>query len=230
MNLSLAIARGRTQSPNRPVRASRFLIGSADNCHLRLGGGEIPPEHSLILVRPDGPIIEQLADAPPLLVNGRSVEEHALSHDDLIQIGRFQLDVILGAEQSAGAGCVSADHPQTGIDQLADLTDEWLSRQQAGGSQALLAEILGRADVRAKSLEHSEAEEVMAQLARFSRALTARSEQLTEREAAFREAEATLLAAQEQVEQQLERMRQHLEERNASEADGDSSRHLRIAA
>ena len=239
MSLSLAIACGRTRNPHRPVNRSRFLIGSAQNCDLRLGGREVPAQHSLIIVRPEGAIIEQIADSPPLLINGRCVEEHTLSHDDLIQIGRFQLDVVCTPAQTAEADNSqrSFDNSQRSFEELVDLSDQWLSQRESGGAKSLLTEVLRRADAISRadvdaasaSPKQSEIDQVTAQLARFSRSLTARSEQLSQRESAIKEAEASLLESQAQVEQLLERMQQLLETRTETN-DGPSLQSLRFAA
>ncbi len=47
-SLVLEVGRGRTEQRRRPVQSSRFLIGSSQRCDLCLGGGAIPPLHSLI--------------------------------------------------------------------------------------------------------------------------------------------------------------------------------------
>lgn len=230
MSLSLSVSRGESTFPSRIVTGSRFLVGSADHCDLRLGR-DVPPEHSLILVRSTDTIIEALVDVPPLLVNGRSVDEQTLNHDDLIQIGPYQLDV-----------CDETSHGSIGQDvinfaELVDLADEWMQDREQSPTEALIQELDRRieaaGDVRPVSdeLTMSEVELAMEQLARLSDALSARAERLTRREAELDAAAESLLTAQEQVEQQIERLNERLLAAQAADVSDESDAPtLRIAA
>lgn len=85
----LEIFRGRTAFPRRPVSAGRFCIGAGDHCHLRLGGDDVPPLHSIIDTRSPDVWMETVADAPPLAVNGIIVREALLHDGDVIELGAF---------------------------------------------------------------------------------------------------------------------------------------------
>jgi hypothetical protein len=98
-NLSLEILRGRTAHSIRPIHSDRFLIGSGEWCHLRLGG-DTPALHS-VLVRKNGLLtIEAIATSPVLLVNGVVVESAELRDADQLSIGGITLQ-LHGEQQPA---------------------------------------------------------------------------------------------------------------------------------
>ncbi len=94
-SLVLEVGRGRTEQRRRPVQSSRFLIGSSQRCDLCLGGGAIPPLHSLISTDGGEVWLEAIADAPELLVNGRVEKCVRLQDQDRLRIEPFELIVHL---------------------------------------------------------------------------------------------------------------------------------------
>jgi hypothetical protein len=89
--LTLEVTRGQTLFPHRPVAGPRFLIGSGEGCHLRLGGPDLPTLHSLVVIEGTEVTLEAIAAEPELRVNGRCVTSAVLSHGDRIEIGPFHL-------------------------------------------------------------------------------------------------------------------------------------------
>jgi hypothetical protein len=87
------IQSGVTQYPRRPVTRGRFLLGSGDACHMRLGGDDIPPIHSMIVADDDQVLLERLSTGPALRVNGEDVESVTLNDGDEISIGRILFTV-----------------------------------------------------------------------------------------------------------------------------------------
>lgn len=238
MSLSLSVSRGESTFPSRIVTGSRFLVGSADQCDLRLGR-DIPPEHSLILVRSTETIIEALVDQPPLLVNGRAVDEQALNHDDLIQIGPYQLGVC----DEASHGSISLHEPTSldfiDFEELTDLAGEWMQNQEQTPTEALLQELDRRVESAGEGVApdamSSEIELAMDQLVRLSDALHARADRLTRREAELDEAAELLLTAQQQVEEQIQRLSDRMFEAISAESESETESDdfgttLRIAA
>ena len=107
--LGLQIQRGRTQFPQRPISTPKFLIGSGSDCHLRLGGAEMPSLHSILLVSDDGNYLERTAEAPPLIVNGHEQVSVWLQVGDRIEIGSIEMEVVeLKSELESAAAEVSA--------------------------------------------------------------------------------------------------------------------------
>ena len=92
--LQLEIHHGRTQYRQRPVSAGRFLIGASEACDLRFGGRDIPPLHSILIVRDDGSAeIESMGSAPDLIINGVVTDRSVVRCGDCIEIGAFSFNV-----------------------------------------------------------------------------------------------------------------------------------------
>ena len=88
--LFFEIQSGVTHYPRRPVTRGRFLLGSGDACHMRLGGDDIPPIHSMIVAENGNNVeIELLSTGPALTVNGEVVDSASLNDGDEIAIGRI---------------------------------------------------------------------------------------------------------------------------------------------
>ena len=88
--LFFEIQSGVTQHPRRPVTRGRFLLGSGDACHMRLGGDDIPPIHSMIVAENGTTVeIERLSTGPALCVNGHEVDAATLKDGDEVSIGRI---------------------------------------------------------------------------------------------------------------------------------------------
>lgn len=91
--LILEVGRGRTEHPRRPVLKDRFLIGSAPECDLRLGGDTIPALHSILYRDGVDVWLDAVAANPPLRVNGTATTSARLQDGDRVEIGTFQLTV-----------------------------------------------------------------------------------------------------------------------------------------
>src|SRR4051812_43150982 len=83
----LEVCRGRTEHPLRPVHSERFLIGSSPRCDLRLGGEDMPPLHSLIVIDGTDVWLEAVAPRPHLVVNDRPQSSVRLADGDHIRVG-----------------------------------------------------------------------------------------------------------------------------------------------
>ena len=93
--LTLEINRGQTGYPQRPVTVPRFLIGGGSGCDLRLGGPEIPPLHTVMIIGDGEVTVEAIAESPALQVNGRTVTSAVLHEGDTLGIGLFEFHVRL---------------------------------------------------------------------------------------------------------------------------------------
>lgn len=91
--MMLRIRRGKTGYPLRPIDVQPFLIGSGEQCQLRLGG-DMPPVHSAIHLDGDSAGIECLASAPELRVNGSVCMAAQLLSGSAIEIGAFLLEYV----------------------------------------------------------------------------------------------------------------------------------------
>ena len=127
------IQSGVTQYPRRPVTRGRFLLGSGDACHMRLGGDDIPPIHSMIVADHDQVLLERLSTGPALCVNGQEVDSVTLNDGDEISIGR----ILFTARFEATAAAQAATAP---VDLMADveLTPEELQELKAIESMSVV--------------------------------------------------------------------------------------------
>ncbi len=97
----LRLADGDRRFPFRPISSQLFLIGQGPSCDLRLGSPEMPAIHTAIQVGKDAAEIVQIAQEPPLLLNGEAVQKATLHHGDLIEIGDVSVAFMLCAESAA---------------------------------------------------------------------------------------------------------------------------------
>jgi hypothetical protein len=98
--LWLEIRRGRTQFPRRPILWTRFLIGAGSNCHLQLGGDEVPFLHSIIDAGSSLIRIEAFSARPELRVNGAATRRAVLADGDELEIGSFAFRLHAAASQA----------------------------------------------------------------------------------------------------------------------------------
>jgi len=66
---------------------ARTLIGSADDCDLRIEHNGIEPQHAEITEEGDKLVLKNLANAAETLLNGEVVEQASLASGDEIRIG-----------------------------------------------------------------------------------------------------------------------------------------------
>src|SRR5579872_6171419 len=154
-HLVLEVTRGRTRFRRRPVNHPRFLIGAGSTCDLRLGGEGVPALHSIITVNGRDVQLEAIAAEPALLVNGRKIQQTALSDGDLIVIGNVELlarveaghtpaaahraavDLLPGVETERPLAELSASELVERIEQE-ERQIEAIERRRHDGRQALL--------------------------------------------------------------------------------------------
>jgi hypothetical protein len=145
--VSLEIIRGRVQQRVRPVASKVFLIGAASDCDLVLGDLQFPEAYAYVFVSGDRVSIRRLGAGPELLVCGESVETGELFHDDLIELGPFELRVLIedaprggrgsDDESDLSAGAVGMDAEQAGAVHEVRLLLLEIRRQLAGEAPVL---------------------------------------------------------------------------------------------
>lgn len=94
--VDLEILRGDARQRVRRVDVPVFLIGTAGDCDLVLVEETIPEVHTYLYVRPEGVSIRTLGAGPPLVVDGRVVENAMLADGDDFSIGPFEFLVRIG--------------------------------------------------------------------------------------------------------------------------------------
>jgi len=91
----LEITRGRVRERLRQIPRKVFLIGSASDCDLVVGDLQFPEAYAYVFVSGTEVSIRRLGSGPVLVVGGEQVESAELFHGDLIEMGQFELRVVI---------------------------------------------------------------------------------------------------------------------------------------
>jgi hypothetical protein len=100
--VSLHITRGRVRQRVRPITGRVFLIGAATDCDLVLGDLNFPEAYAYVFVDGNQVTIRRLGSGPDLFVCGEPVESGELFHGDLIEMGTFELRVVIDEPPPGG--------------------------------------------------------------------------------------------------------------------------------
>lgn len=93
MRYSLRICAGKQAGREIPIRGPRFLVGSADNCHLKITTAQVSPYHCALLVQDDGVWVRDFGGG--VIVGGtRIVGRRRLDPGDQLQIGRLHFELV----------------------------------------------------------------------------------------------------------------------------------------
>jgi hypothetical protein len=93
--VSLEITRGRVRERRRAIPGKVFLIGTASDCDLVLGDLQFPEAYAYVFVSGTEVSIRRLGSGPVLAVCGEQVDSADLYHGDLIEMGPFELRVVI---------------------------------------------------------------------------------------------------------------------------------------
>jgi pSer/pThr/pTyr-binding forkhead associated (FHA) protein len=93
--VSLEITRGRVRERRRAIPGKVFLIGTASDCDLVLGDLQFPEAYAYVFVSGTEVSIRRLGSGPVLVVCGEQVDSADLYHGDLIEMGPFELRVVI---------------------------------------------------------------------------------------------------------------------------------------
>jgi hypothetical protein len=93
--VSLEITRGRVRQRVRPIAGKVFLIGAASDCDLVLGDLHFPEAFAYVFVSGCRVSIRRLGSGPELLVCGEPTDSGELFHGDLVELGPFELRVLI---------------------------------------------------------------------------------------------------------------------------------------
>jgi hypothetical protein len=116
--VSLEIIRGRVRERKRQITGKVFLIGAASDCDLVLGDLSFPEAYAYIFVSGTDVTIRRLGAGPALAVCGEEVETAELFHGDLVELGPFELRVVIDHPPRRGRVGGSCDwHESTGRDE-----------------------------------------------------------------------------------------------------------------
>ena len=93
---TLIVTYGTTTRKYRPLDREVIVLGRAPNCDLNLMGTEVAPIHCLLVrCAGGGWHVRHYGGRIGTLVNGKSIVDEKLDHDDTIQIGSFSFKLHL---------------------------------------------------------------------------------------------------------------------------------------
>ncbi|HUY91021.1 MAG TPA: FHA domain-containing protein [Pirellulales bacterium] len=94
MRFSLRICAGKHVGREIPIRGPRFLVGCADNCHLKIRATQVGPYHCALLVQDDCLWVRDFGGG--VIVGGtRIVDRRRLDPGDQLQIGPLHFEVLV---------------------------------------------------------------------------------------------------------------------------------------
>jgi hypothetical protein len=100
--VALEIMRGRVQQRVRPIAGKVFLIGAASDCDLVLGDLQFPEAYAYVFVSGCRVSIRRLGSGPELIVCGEPMDSGELFHGDLVELGPFELRVLIEGPPPGG--------------------------------------------------------------------------------------------------------------------------------
>jgi len=94
MALCLRIMTGKQAGREIPIPGSRFLIGGADNCDLKINASQVGPYHCALVVQDDGIWVRDYGSGT--IVGGtRIVGRCRLNHGDQLQVGPLHFELLI---------------------------------------------------------------------------------------------------------------------------------------
>lgn len=203
----LQICRGQTEFPLRSIEGRRFLIGSAPECDLQLGGDVVTGMHSQVHVEDSSAWIETVAAHPPLIVNEQRCKIARLTDGDRILIGPFELVWTATGEPVSPSSLhedLSVDELVDGLDVEMALVDAHEITLQRGLELLRAATGSGSGEFLVPGQPGDQVDVLAERLNELAAQLELQSERLDQREAGYAEVVATLLDSQGRLAQQVE--------------------------
>ncbi|HEV3339237.1 MAG TPA: FHA domain-containing protein [Pirellulales bacterium] len=94
MRFSLRITNGKLAGREIPIRGPRFLIGCAEDCHLKIPATQVTLYHCALLVQDDGIWVRNYGSG--VMVGGiRIVDRRRLNHGDEVQVGLVRFEMLI---------------------------------------------------------------------------------------------------------------------------------------
>jgi len=99
MDVKLNVLEGKNAGQKVPVPGPKFLVGRAEDCHLRPASSEISRHHAVILVEDGYVAVRDFASKNGTFVNGeRAHGERELKNGDRLRFGPLEFEVELAVE------------------------------------------------------------------------------------------------------------------------------------
>jgi len=113
MYITLVVRSGKKAGAKLRVSRRNFLIGRAEDCHLRPHSDVISRHHCALIMEEGYVGVKDFGSKNGTYVNGERVEgERALKHGDVIRVGKLELEVQLPDEMRKAAQAATATESQ----------------------------------------------------------------------------------------------------------------------
>ncbi len=139
MDVKLKVLAGKNAGKVISVPVRRFLIGRADDCHLRPKSDAISRNHCAILVSDDEVVVRDLNSRNGTFLNGEAVDgDQVLVSGDVLKVGKIEFELVVKAKKKKKKKVskpepakVKADDGSTEFD-----VSEWLDEADANARTA----------------------------------------------------------------------------------------------
>lgn len=146
MKVKLKVLHGKLQSREGgsaglevPITKSRFVIGTAEDCHMRCPSKSISEHHCEIVIDGDQVLLRDLDSATGTFLNDFRIEQERILQDgDRLRVGRLEFEL-------------AVEHPPVPAERESDAVDELVSDMLVEADEAERANRL--ADPRARRFE-----------------------------------------------------------------------------
>ena len=99
MNVKLIVVGGKNAGRIIPIAGAKFLIGRAEDCHLRPSSDLVSRHHCAILMGPQGASVRDFDSRNGTLLNGQRVQgEQKLNSKDKLQVGPLMFEILVQAD------------------------------------------------------------------------------------------------------------------------------------
>lgn len=167
MQLKLKVTKGKHAGQEVAIPGPKFLIGRAEDCHLRAGSDAISRHHCVIMIE-DGYVgVRDFGSKNGTFINDeRVVGERPLKANDVIRLGPLEFVAVIlhevGGKKlskvkdvSEVAARISGGRPDSASDRDIDISD-WLDDGQASPSSATSETLIGSGDTGEYSMDAAE--------------------------------------------------------------------------
>ncbi len=104
MQVKLKVLSGKNSGKEINVPVKRFLVGRADDCHLRPKSDAISRNHCAILVGDEEVVVRDLNSRNGTLVNGEKVQgDQVVATGDVLKIGKIEFELRIKSKKKAPA-------------------------------------------------------------------------------------------------------------------------------
>ena len=146
MEVKLKVLTGKNSGKSINVPVKRFLIGRADDCHLRPKSDAISRNHCAILVSDDEAVVRDLNSRNGTFLNGDAVEgDHVLVTGDVLKVGKIEFELVVKAKKKKKKKKKNNSKPQP----VEAKTDD-------GSTEFDVSEWLDEADVAARTAKEAD--------------------------------------------------------------------------